>query len=138
MAPVRDGQSGESRDLIDYASPHAGMFQIAAVETGQHGHRKDHWRSIAIARRIEGGMQHLATTSGVYVLPARDECIEALQWLAQETRQAGGDALLVRAAQFEGLSDTQLIASRGSGRLATGFPPNVLRTDQEGTITLPM
>ena len=35
-------------------------------------------------------------------------------------------------------SDTQLIASRGAGRLATGFPPNVLRTDQEGTITLPM
>jgi competence protein ComEC len=35
-------------------------------------------------------------------------------------------------------SATQLIASRASGRLALGFPPNVLRTDQEGTITLPM
>jgi competence protein ComEC len=35
-------------------------------------------------------------------------------------------------------STTQLIASRLSGRLASGFPPNVLRTDQEGTITLPM
>lgn len=33
---------------------------------------------------------------------------------------------------------TQLIASRGSGRLAKGFPPTVLRTDQEGTITLPL
>lgn len=33
--------------------------------------------------------------------------------------------------------ETQLIASRGPGRLAAGFPPNVLRTDQEGTITLP-
>jgi len=33
---------------------------------------------------------------------------------------------------------TQLIASRGPGRLATGFPPDVLRTDEEGTITLPM
>jgi competence protein ComEC len=33
---------------------------------------------------------------------------------------------------------TQLIASRTAGRLANGFPPNVLRTDQEGTITLPM
>jgi competence protein ComEC len=34
---------------------------------------------------------------------------------------------------------TQLIASRAAaGRLANGFPPNVLRTDQEGTITLPM
>ena len=33
---------------------------------------------------------------------------------------------------------TQLIASRGAGRLANGYPPNVLRTDQEGTIALPM
>jgi hypothetical protein len=35
-------------------------------------------------------------------------------------------------------STTQLIASRGAGRLAIGFPPSVLRTDQEGTITLPL
>ena len=35
-------------------------------------------------------------------------------------------------------SDTQLIASRSAGRLAGGFPPTVLRTDQEGTITLPL
>ena len=33
---------------------------------------------------------------------------------------------------------TQLIASRGPGRLAAGFPPDVLRTDEEGTITLPL
>jgi metallo-beta-lactamase superfamily protein/competence protein len=33
---------------------------------------------------------------------------------------------------------TQLIASRGAGRLAAGFPPDVLRTDQEGTIVLPL
>ena len=33
---------------------------------------------------------------------------------------------------------TQLIASRGPGRLATGLPPGVLRTDQEGAITLPL
>ena len=32
---------------------------------------------------------------------------------------------------------TQLIASRAAGHLATGFPPTVLRTDREGTITLP-
>lgn len=33
---------------------------------------------------------------------------------------------------------TQLIVSRGPGRLATGYPPGVLRTDQEGTIALPL
>jgi hypothetical protein len=40
---------------------------------------------------------------------------------------------LERAAQ-----GAQLVASLASGRLARGFPPTVLRTDQEGTITLPM
>jgi len=33
---------------------------------------------------------------------------------------------------------TQLVVSRGSERLRPAFPPNVLRTDQEGTITLAM
>jgi hypothetical protein len=32
----------------------------------------------------------------------------------------------------------QLIASLSAGRLAKGLSPTVLRTDQEGTITLPM
>lgn len=36
------------------------------------------------------------------------------------------------------ISRAQLIASVASGRLARGLPPSVLRTDQEGTITLPM
>jgi competence protein ComEC len=35
-------------------------------------------------------------------------------------------------------TQTTLVASRGAGRLATGYPPDVLRTDQEGTITLPL
>ncbi len=50
---------------------------------------------------------------------------------------AGGRSLpspdLERAA-----SGAQLIASLASGRLARALPPSVLRTDQEGTITLPM
>jgi competence protein ComEC len=52
---------------------------------------------------------------------------------------AGGRSLLSpELARAAVIPTTQLIASRASGRLANGFPPNVLRTDQEGTITLPM
>jgi competence protein ComEC len=36
------------------------------------------------------------------------------------------------------MGQPELIASVASGRLATGFPPTVLRTDQEGAITVPM
>jgi len=48
-------------------------------------------------------------TGGVHVLPEREECVEAFQWLAQEIRQAQGEALVMHVEQFEGLSDTQLI-----------------------------
>src|SRR5947209_20508176 len=85
------------------------VFSYSLPSKSRSGARVMVWRRLCRLGAI-------ATTSGVYVLPAGDECIEALQWLAQETRQAGGDALLVRAAQFEGLSDTQLIAQFNQAR----------------------
>jgi len=52
---------------------------------------------------------------------------------------AGGRSLLSPELEQAAIAPaTQLIASRAAGQLAHGFPPNVLRTDQEGTITLPM
>lgn len=52
---------------------------------------------------------------------------------------SGGRSLLSPDLERAAIApETQLIASRASGRLAAGFPANVLRTDQEGTITLPM
>jgi hypothetical protein len=45
----------------------------------------------------------------LYVLPARDECLEAFQWLAKEIRDARGDAILMRVEHFEGLSDGELV-----------------------------
>jgi hypothetical protein len=50
----------------------------------------------------------------------------------------GGRSLLSPELENAAGSAAQLIASRSAGRLARGFPPTVLRTDQEGTITLPM
>jgi competence protein ComEC len=51
----------------------------------------------------------------------------------------GGRSLLSPDIERVAISPaTQLIASRGSGRLAAGYPPTVLRTDQEGTIAMPL
>jgi competence protein ComEC len=50
----------------------------------------------------------------------------------------GGRSLLSPELERAAGPAAQLIASRSAGRLARGFPPTVLRTDQEGTITLPM
>jgi competence protein ComEC len=51
---------------------------------------------------------------------------------------AGGRSNLSPDVERAAGPDVQLIASRAAGRLAQGFPSTVLRTDQEGTITLPM
>jgi competence protein ComEC len=51
---------------------------------------------------------------------------------------SGGRSLLSPELEKAAGAAVQLIASRSAGRLARGFPPTVLRTDQEGTITLPM
>ncbi|HWO45220.1 MAG TPA: hypothetical protein VNO87_06485, partial [Methylomirabilota bacterium] len=50
---------------------------------------------------------------------------------------AGGHSLLSPDLE-RAVGPAQLIASLASGRLARGLPKTVLRTDQEGTITLPM
>lgn len=52
----------------------------------------------------------VSVTGGAYLLPLRDECQEALQWLAQEIRQARGEALILHVQQVEGLSDAEVIA----------------------------
>jgi len=64
---------------------------------------------VAVWRRLRA-LGSVSPKGGVHVLPARDECVEALQWLAHEVEQAKGDALLMRVERFEGLSDAQLIA----------------------------
>jgi len=50
---------------------------------------------------------------------------------------AGGASVLSPELQ-RAAGDPELIASRGPGRIAAAFPPTVLRTDQEGTITVPL
>ena len=51
----------------------------------------------------------VAVAGGAQVLPVRDECAEAFQWLAQEIRQAHGEAVVMRVEEFAGLADAQVI-----------------------------
>ncbi len=63
---------------------------------------------VALWRRLQRSGA-IAPKAGVYVLPDRDECVEAFQWLAQEVQQAKGEAVVMRVERFEGLTDLQLI-----------------------------
>lgn len=51
----------------------------------------------------------ISLKGGIHVLPAREECIEAFQWLAQEVQQAKGEALVMQVEQFNGLADQDII-----------------------------
>lgn len=62
---------------------------------------------VAVWRRLRA-IGAVSPKSGVYVLPARPECEEAFQWLAQEVEDAKGEALLMHVDRFEGMSDDAL------------------------------
>jgi hypothetical protein len=63
---------------------------------------------VAVWRRLRA-LGAISPKGGVHVLPAREEFVEAFQWLAQEVEHAGGEALLLRVERFEGLSDARLV-----------------------------
>src|SRR6266571_4142035 len=65
-------------------------------------------RRVALWRRLQR-LGAVTPKAGVYVLPERDECVEAFQWLAQEVQQAKGETVVMRVDRFEGLSDQQLV-----------------------------
>jgi hypothetical protein len=58
----------------------------------------------AKVRRRLARVGSVAIKNSVYVLPARDECLEDLQWIAQEAIAGGGDACVCRAEFVGGLS----------------------------------
>jgi hypothetical protein len=63
---------------------------------------------VALWRRLQR-LGAITPKAGVYVLPDRDECVEAFQWLAQEVQQSKGEAVVMRVERFEGLTDPQII-----------------------------
>jgi hypothetical protein len=63
---------------------------------------------VALWRRLRR-LGAITLTGGIHVLPAREEDLEAFQWLAEEVQQAKGEAVVMRVEQFEGLADADLI-----------------------------
>jgi len=64
----------------------------------------------AQVRRRLSQVGALPLKSSVYVLPDVGDCLEDLQWIAQEATAAGGDASVCRAEFIEGLGDAELKA----------------------------
>lgn len=63
---------------------------------------------VALWRRLQR-LGAITPVTALYVLPARAECLEAFQWLAQEVQQAEGQAVLLHVADFDGLADQTIV-----------------------------
>jgi hypothetical protein len=51
----------------------------------------------------------VALKNSVYVLPNRDDCLEDLQWIAQEAASGGGEAYLCTGQFRHGVTDEELV-----------------------------
>src|ERR671919_2563447 len=78
------------------------VFSYSLPSKAQSSPRVALWRRL---RRLGA----ISPTGGIYVLPAREECQEAFQWLAEEVQHAKGEALVTHVDHFEGLTDGDLI-----------------------------
>jgi hypothetical protein len=78
------------------------MFSYSLPSKAQSSPRVALWRRLRHLGAI-------APAGGIYVLPAREECLEAFQWLAEEVQHAKGEALVMRVDHFEGLTEDDLI-----------------------------
>ncbi len=64
---------------------------------------------VAIWRRLRRIGAVAMAGSGLYVLPDQRGCLESFQWLAKEIKQSNGDAVIMRVAEFENLSEADVI-----------------------------
>jgi hypothetical protein len=87
------------------------LFSASLPSKGSSSARVTLWRRL---QRLGA----ITPVGGLYVLPDLEQCLEAYQWLVQETRDADGEAVLVRAEQFEGLPDDELVARFQDARRA--------------------
>lgn len=78
------------------------VFSYSLPSKFQSSPRVTLWRRL---RRIGA----ISPKTGVHILPTREECIEAFQWLAQEVQQLNGEAIVMYVERFEGLNNEQLI-----------------------------
>lgn len=107
------------------------VFSYSLSSKGHSSPRVTIWRRL---RRIGA----ISPSGGLYILPAREECIEALQWLTQEVQQAQGEALMMHVERFDGMSDAHLIDLFRAARAAEYTELDTQATTLEERVGMPI
>src|SRR5687767_8107466 len=68
--------------------------------------KPDYFR-VKIRRRLHQ-LGAVALKNSVYALPASDQATEDFEWLSQEIRRDGGEAMVIQARLVSGVSDADL------------------------------
>ena len=87
------------------------LLLLAALPAKRASERVTLWREL----RRSGALPIQTSAS---LLPDRPEHRERLQWLAQQVRDAGGDALVLRVSEIEGLGPRQVVQLFNKARAA--------------------
>lgn len=77
------------------------VLLMPSIPSGDTTARVKAWRQLQKVGAI-------ALKNSVYVLPNRDECVEAFEWMARELRAAGGQASLCEGEFFDGTTDQEI------------------------------
>src|SRR5262245_51665164 len=80
--------------------------------------KPDYFR-VRVRRRLQQ-LGAVAVKNAVYVLPHSDQSIEDFEWLDQEIRRDGGDAIVAETRFVSGITDAELIA-HFSTRVASAY-----------------
>ncbi len=77
------------------------ILLLPSVPTSDPSARVKVWRQLQ-------GVGAVALKNSVYVLPNREECIEAFQWVARELGEVGGQASLCEGQFVDGVTDEEI------------------------------
>jgi hypothetical protein len=77
------------------------LLLLPSVPASEPSVRVKVWRQLQVVGAI-------ALKNSVYVLPNREECSEAFQWVARELVELGGQASLCEGHFFDGITDSEI------------------------------
>ena len=78
------------------------VFIYSAGAGGQNSSAR-----VSVWRRLQR-LGAVSPRNGVYVLPARPDCVDALHWLAKEVQQSNGESLVMKVDELHGITDHEL------------------------------
>lgn len=87
----------------------AWLLLLYSLPTGRGSARVGIWRQL----KKSGA---LALKTSAYLLPNRADLMERFQWLAQQVRDAGGEATLAHVSEVEGLTNDEIIRQFNDAR----------------------